>query len=144
MRRSANTWRGSDAALSIDPAEEAGLYVRSLDEFFIEARLAGLWHGGLSEGSEQRLSLHHQAGDIERILVGTAGEAAADADDVITMSSPDGEHPQTIAFYDAVEGRSAIAPSATFGGGGSSDWMLTLLPSADWVDFPGSAADPWA
>lgn len=143
MRRSANTWRGSDAVLStdpFDPAEEAGLYQWSVDEFLIETQSAdGFWHGLLSGEADQPPSLHHQAGDMERFVVGTTGDEI----DVI-ISLPGGDSTPLVAFGDAVEVRAGIAPDDTFGGGDSSGWMLTLLPSADWFDLPAPAADPWA
>lgn len=142
MGWAASAGRGSVALVGMDPGEEAGLYMRSRDEFIEARRADGLWRGQLSGEPDQSPSLHHQAGEIERFVVDTAGDTFAHEVDVI-VSLPGGEYAQAVAFGDAVEGWSGIAPYDTFGGD-SSGWMLTLLPSADWFDFPAPAADPWA
>lgn len=145
MGRFASDWSGVRSGPgSLDRGEEAGLYVWSLDEFFIQGQAAdGLWHGRFSQELQQFPELHHQAGDMERFVIETTGDAFADEADVI-VSLPGGEHAQAVPFGDAVEGWSGIAPNDTFGGGDSSGWMLTLLPSADWFDSPAPAADSWA
>ena len=139
-------WSGPGARFGmgrVDRAEEAGLYVRSLDDFLIPAQVANRpWNDGLSPELEHSPELRNQDGDMERLLVETTSDLFIDEVDVI-VQLPGGESPQAVVFGDAMEALFGPEPSHTFGGGASPDWMLTLLPSDDWIGFPGPVTDPW-